>query len=158
MVGVVAAETDFMVRQGRIVEVDFGGQVVDARLVGQTILVFVGDVLAMIMIHDILLSDAHAEVVAVLGVVDRGVHEKLLRHDMVPTQGRHFVAPFPVHVNVVLVGDFAHGIVPVFHSKVDGVVARVETQIEAVFVGDFPIEFAIEVIEIITGFQLVDFL
>ena len=157
MVGVVAAEADFVVGQGRIVEVDFGRQVVDARLVGHVEFIFDGSGAFLIMIN-ILFCDTHTKVVAVLSVVDRGIHEELLRHDMIPTQGSYFVAPFPVHVEVVLILDFTISVVFVFYAEIDGVVARVETQIESVLVGDLPVEFAVEVVEIIASLQLVDFL
>ena len=99
---------------------------------------------------------AHAEVVAVLGVARRSIHEEFGRNDVVPTQRAHLVAPFPVEAKFLVVGvHVLIGIVP-FHVGVDLVVAAVPTQIKSVFIGDFPVQFCVEVIEIIAHRELVD--
>ena len=45
----------------------------------------------------------------------------------------------------------------VFHAEIDGIVAGVETQIQAVFVRNLPVEFAVEIIKIIAHAQFADF-
>ena len=98
----------------------------------------------------------HTEVVAVLGVARRSIHEEFGRNDVVPTQCAHLVAPFPVEAKLLVVGvHVLIGVVP-FHIGVDLVVAAVPAQVEAVFVGDFPVELGVEVVEIIAQRELVD--
>ena len=150
VVGVVAAKTNLMVRQRRIVEIDFSSQVVDARLVNHVELFF--DRLVVRLINGFF-ADFHAEVVAVLGIVDRSVHKELLRHHMVPTQRGHLVAPFPVDTHMAVeLGVFVF-VVPEFHAEIDGIIACVETKIKPVLVGDFPVEFGVEVIEVVAHVQ-----
>ena len=98
----------------------------------------------------------HTEVVAVLGVARRSIHEEFGRNDVVPTQCAHLVAPFPVEAKFLVVGvHVLIGIVP-FHIGVDLVVAAVPTQIETVFVRNLPVELGVEVVEIIAQRELVD--
>ena len=150
VVGVAAAKANLVVGQGTVIKVDFASQVVDTRLVGHAHLFFLDVVIYEI---GVFLADVEAEVVAVLRVVDRGVHEEFLRHHMVPAQGAHFVAPGPVEAFLGFVFVSFGFVVLVFYAEVDSIVAGVEAQIEAVFVGDFPIEFGVEVVEVIACAQ-----
>ena len=154
VVGVVATETDFMVGQGGVVEIYFGGQVIDVRLVGHVELGLGIDVSDSTSFHSF--EDVQTQVVAVLCVVDRGIHKQLLRHDVVPTQGGHLVAPFPVEVHFVGVLDVINGIVLVFHAEIYGIIPRVEAEVKTVFVRNFPVEFGVEVVEIVAHAQFVE--
>ena len=134
MVGVTASEADVVPRVGRVMGIGACRKVMDARMevhghligrgVGGRLELLVGVVLV------------HAEVVAVLGVARRSIHEEFGRNDVVPTQCTHLVAPFPVEAKLLVVGvHVLIGVVP-FHIGVDLVVAAVPTQIQTVFVGD----------------------
>ena len=122
----VGAELHVVALQGLVVEVDFAAEVVDARMHPQV------HVLCRVRLRSAPFGGiACAHAVAILGVGPRDVHEEVGLNHVVPSQGSHAVAPFPVEIEPLrIVGPAVSNALVFFgfHSGIHLVVARIDAE------------------------------
>ena len=136
----IASETDVVIRRRDVIEIGFQIQIVDAgevvkrKCFGGQSLVF--------------LFDAYIELVAAVG--ECGVGEQLLIDDVVPAKRRGDVTPLQTEFLFTGIGCSAIG-VGVFAFEIEFVVAGVDAEIQAVFLGKSVVDLGVQVVEIITS-------
>ena len=138
MVRVGHAHAHVVLWGGAVVQLGLSREVKDARLHVQLCLVGLS-------LNLVQFVKSHANLVAVLGVVDRCVEKHLGRDDVVPPCCRDDVAPLPSQLAVAAVVL----VVRLVDGEVYLVVARVVAQVQAVAVAELMVHLHVQVVEVV---------